>query len=169
MYRLLKHITIAVLGLLFLVSSSGVYLTVHYCSLKETTDLFFFKPLTEEPCEHHAHDLNEPGCCNRDYNAKLAEPFCSSGSTRDRDNCAAPSETPECCSNTVFYIAVEDHFVKTDHPAIEADGLIIHADISGQVAYKTATCNQAGPNSYKDPPSKPPGRQLALLNRVLIL
>ncbi len=166
---LIRHITITVLGLLFLVSSAGVYLTVHYCSQEETTDLFFFKPLTEEPCEHHAHDLNEPGCSSSGVNGKLSEPSCSSCNDHDQESCAVSSETPECCSNTVFYIAVEDHFVKTDHPAIEAGSLIVHADIFRQVADKTAACNQAGPKSYTDPPTKLPGRQLALLNRVLIL
>ncbi len=156
--------------MLFLVSSSGVYLTLHYCSQEETTDLFFFRPLTGEPCEHHAHESNENMCCTSGGGNELTPgTVCHSGYPHDHGNCAETPETAECCSNTVLFIAVEDHFVKTDHPSVEAGKLIAHPGILTQMAYKTAVCNKFGPKSNTDPPPKLPARELTLLNRVLIL
>jgi hypothetical protein len=157
---ILRHIAVYILSGLFLASSAGVYLTIHYCSHEDVTGIFLFRPLTEEPCEHHAPDNHGTGCCE---NGLSNDPVASG-------KCYAfEGMMAECCSNTVVFISVEDHFVKNDQHLSGISQIIFqivfgNVIVSGSDKTDRLICHSA--------PESPPdlyGKELALFNRILLL
>ncbi|TVR71687.1 MAG: hypothetical protein EA408_08580 [Marinilabiliales bacterium] len=169
MYGVLRHIALAAVGIIFIISSSGVYLTVHHCHSENITDLFFFTLLTEEPCDHHAIDNSDSGCC-ASSDEQSATPRGHSGMHSDcADNCTAPDGMAECCSNTVLFIAVEDHFIKTDQPLTTADNISVCPVFGNELAFEPAPVRAKKTTSFRDPPPGMYGWNLSLFHRVLIL
>jgi hypothetical protein len=131
-------------------SATGIYLTFHYCSMDEITELFLFTP--EAKCEHTG-EISDNHCNN--HNA------CH--------NSCSFSGIPECCSDTVFYIAVDDDFVKADRTEIQVSVISFQALTGYDLA---ETFRNTLPSHLKEvyyPPGKAHGKQLACANRQLLL
>ncbi len=171
MKKKFRHIALIFVAGLFLISSTGIYLTIHYCSSEDITGLFLFTPLTGEPCDHHAHRYDETGCFgNPENNHRDPEPeSCCFNTMDDRFKCSMPDEMPECCSNTVLYISVEDDFVKTDHPTLQLNHNIPLSAFGLAIIDKAGNTDNLYPGEYVDPPPIMYGRELAFFNRILLL
>lgn len=160
MKTILRHISIFLLSGLFLASSAGVYLTIHYCSHEDVTDIFLFRLLTEEPCEHHARDNNGTGCCESGHSN---DPLASG-------NCHAPEGMmAECCSNKVVYISVEDHIVKNDKHLSGISPVIFQIVFGNEIISGSDEPDQLTHQTQPEPPPSFYGRELALFNRTLLL
>ena len=171
MKRKIRHIALILVAGLFLVSSTGIYLTIHYCSSEDITGLFFFAPLTGEPCDHHAHMHDETSCCGNPAgnNPGSETDKCCVNAKRDTFKCSVPDEMPECCSNTVLYIAVEDNFVKTDQPAIQISYNLLQSASGLDIMKAAGNSDDLSPAEYIDPPPLLSGRKLTFFNRILLL
>ncbi len=154
-----------------MISSTGIYLTIHYCSSEDIAGLFLFTPLTGEPCEHHIQGHNEMICCNNPAgNHPGSETDNCCDHTMDGTNmCSLPDEMPECCSNTVLYISVEDDFVKTDHPALHLNYNIPLSAFGLDIIDKAGNTGNLYLAEYVDPPPIMYGRELTFFNRILLL
>ena len=170
MNKFFRYIILTLIAVLFMISSTGVYLTIHYCSSEDITGLFFFTQLTEEPCEHHLHVNDENSCCSNTGENKTGEKsgIFSACALHDDSNCSIYDETPDCCSNTLLYISIEDDFVKTDHPAPQINYNLLQAVFGPDIT------EAAGNNDYflitnKEPPPNLFGKELAFFNCMLLL
>ncbi len=147
---------------MFIISSTGIYLTIHYCSSEDITGLFLFTPLTEEPCEHHQQEHNKTNCCaNTSGN--------HNGSETDKCSDHILDDIAECCSNTVLYIAVEDDFVKTDHPALQLNCNLLFSAFGFDITGKAGNSDHFSLAEYIDRPPLMHGRELTLFTRILLL
>ncbi len=152
-----------------MISSTGLYLTVHNCSSENIRELFFFNLLTEEPCEHHAGSDNENSCGHPEDNHLCPEnnALCINP-LNDSDSCSGTPDMPECCSNTVLFISVEDNFIKSDPSLISLTWML-------QLVFAIDPVNLHSNNNdvplitYTDPPTVLYDRGLILLNRTLLL
>ncbi len=169
MYGVLRHITLAAVGIIFIISSSGVYLTIHHCRSENITDLFFFTLLTEEPCDHHATGNSYTGCCASSDERSPGATIHSGMHSDCADNCTGPDGMAECCSNTVLFIAVENHYIKTDQPLTSADNITVCPVFGNELAFEPAPVKTEETTSYRDPPPGMYGWDLSLFHRVLIL
>ncbi len=171
MRNTLRYITSIIVAVLFLISSTGIYLTIHYCSSEDITKLFFFTPLTEEPCEHHANDHNESNCCsNRCDEPTGSEPaiFCGYP-INNSENCSIHSELAVCCSNTVFYIVVEDDFVKTDQLAIYTSYVLLQSVFVISLIETILNNNYFTSLNFNPSSPKLHGKELVFFYRTLLL
>ena len=167
----IKHIALIFVAGLFLISSTGIYLTIHYCSSEDITGLFLFTPLTGEPCDHHARRHDETGCCANPAgnHSGYETDKCCDNTLEAKFKCSVPDEMPECCSNTVLYIAVEDDFVKTDQPAIQISYNILQSASRLDIMEAAGNSDYFLPAEYIDPPPLLSGRKLTFFNRILLL
>ena len=171
MKKKFRHLALIFVAGLFLISSTGIYLTIHYCSSEDITGLFLFTPLTGEPCDHHAHGHDETVCCgNPAGNLRGPETDdCCDNTMYDAFKCSMPDEMPECCSNTVLYIAVEDDFVKTYQPAIQISYNILQSASGLNIMEAAVNSYDLSLAEYIDPPPGLSGRKLTFFNRILLL
>jgi hypothetical protein len=100
MQYILKHIVLILIAGIFIISSTGLHLTIHYCSTEDFTGLFLFT--TEAHCDHNGNHP-DPGHLSKDQEC-------------DPKDCCDSSLIPGCCSDTVLYIAIEDLFTKSAQP-----------------------------------------------------
>lgn len=166
MYKVYKNIMPVIAAVIFMLSSTGFYLTVHHCNLENTTSLFLLTPPGEVPCEHHPENCknhigqnDEPGHNNHFNNNSLANTDCCSGAL----------ETAGCCSNNFLFIAVDNNFVKTDQAPPEIRCLLICQNYDHHNYDHDRNDANHIPGIQKAPPKKLHGKDLAFLNRVLIL
>ena len=158
-----------------MISSTGIYLTIHYCSAEDITGLFLFTTLDEDPCGHHAE---EPGLA-KNGGGELGTGETRGGATCDghccgdhedhSDFCPPPQEMPGCCSNTILYVAVEDDFVKSDQPDIQIT-IFEALPFTGQdLIYRDPSSGIDLTGFNTQPPCPLHGKELAVLNRALLL
>ena len=155
---------------LFMISSTGVYLTIHNCSSENITELFFFTLVTEEPCEHHARSDKQNSCVNdKDNHLCPGNGISCDNPPNDDGSCSGSSEMPECCSNTVLYIAVEDNFTKSDQSTISISYSLLHFVFAIDTVNAEANNNKSPLITYIETPPDLYGKDLALFNRILLL
>ena len=165
-----RHITLFMFVGLFIISSTGVYLTIHNCSSENITELFFFTPLTEEPCEHHAHSDKQNSCGNENDNHSCSgNGICCDNLPNDDGSCSGAAGMPECCSNTVLYIAVEDDFTKSDQSTINISYSLLQFVFAIDTINAEINNNKSPLIIYIEPPPDLYGKGLALFNRILLL
>jgi hypothetical protein len=153
-----KNIILLTIAFMFLVSATGVYLTVHYCNSEDTAALFLFTLLTEEPCEHHKNTCETE--CSHDNDSQ----------TSDDNQCCdhSPTKSPPCCSDAVFYIAVDDDFIRAYSPETPLFNFIVLPE-SRFDPVETASISDADSYEISWPPGTLSGKELAFYNRQLIL
>ncbi len=171
MIKILRHITLLIISGLFMISSSGVYLTVHYCSNEDITGLFFFTTLTEEPCDHHSNisdqsSFNGNGAENQ-YGDGSA--MCCNYSDHYNGSCNMTAEFPECCSNTFLYIAFEDDFVKSDYLSDKVKCNLLQFVVLPDITVAAVNKDDFSFNKIKAPPNNLYGKDLAFFNCILLL
>ncbi len=152
-------------------------MTIHYCSQEDITGVFFFVPLSEEPCEHHHKDHS--GCHPSPYNKQDHYPgnncghaLCTSQNEDDPEDPGPLNATdyPECCSDTVLFITLEEDYVKAEPFEIDLPGTLVLF-----VSYKNLPEEAVNTNTLlassikKHPPGQLYGKHLVYLNRQLLL
>ena len=160
MNKVFKNIILLAIGVMFLISATGVYLTIHHCNSEDTTALFLFAPLTEEPCEHHKNGCTDENPCDKWMK------------TCDGNHCdeGLPlSQKPLCCSDTVFFITVDDDFVRAESPETQVINFALHPASGCDLTATTDNSHNIPIPSITQPPGKLHGKLLAFSNRQLLL
>ena len=153
-------------------------MTIHYCDQEDLTDVFFFVPLTEEPCDHHQN--NHSGCYPsttgnpdlqiQDNNCDNAH--CENHNADDpyRSDSPEASGYPDCCSDTVLFLAIEEDYVKAESSEIDIQ-IILPLFVSENNQPEEAASNNTLPATSikKHPPGLQYGKHLVYLNRQLLL
>ncbi len=160
MSKALKNIILLSIGVMFLISATGVYLTIHHCNSEDTTALFFFTPLTEEPCEHHQKGCNSGNSCDK-WSSTCDGNHCDDGPPL--------SEIPPCCSDTVFYITVDDDFVRAESPETQVINFALNPSSGYDLAETTCNFHNIQIPCVTQPPGMLHGKLLAFSNRQLLL
>ena len=155
MFQFFKHILLIPLIAFFLALSSGVYMTVHHCTAEDFTGLYLFSALTDDPCTHHEEEHDKNSCCeNNDDHAAT---------------CSVSCEMPDCCSNTILLLAVDDDYVKSDQQAAQVNISVIIADSGLDLIKKSQDTRHIKPGLLTWPPPALSGKELSLINRTLLL
>jgi hypothetical protein len=150
-----KNIILLTIGFIFLVSATGVYLTIHYCTSEDSASLFLFMLPAEVPCEH-----NDNSCTAENSHAEACD---------DHQGCGHPSpEFPPCCSDALFYIAVDDDYFRAESPVTPVFNFILLPEASFD-PLETAHITDVTNYDISQPPGSFSGKELVFFNRQLIL
>lgn len=82
-----KRIYILTLSFIFLVSTTGMPLIIHYCKMMETASL--------QACEMHSKEIKQSSCCNEDNN----------------NGPSVKKVIDECCKDFVVDHSVKETFI----------------------------------------------------------
>jgi hypothetical protein len=158
--KVFKNIILMSIGVMFMISATGVYLTIHHCNSEDTTALFMFAPLTEEPCEHHKNGCTSENSCDNWMN------------TCDGNHCGdglPASGMPACCSDTVFFITVDDDFVRAESPEKLVINFALHPGSGCDLAATANNTHIIHIPCITQPPGNLHGKLLVFSNRQLLL
>jgi hypothetical protein len=140
---------------MFLVSATGVYLTIHYCTSEDTASLFLFTLPAEVPCDHHNNS------CTAENSHQQA---CNDHQCCDHSS----AETPACCSDAVLYIAVDDDYFRAESPGTPLFSFILLPE-SRFEPLETTIVPDVNSREISQPPGSFSGKDLVFFNRQLIL
>ncbi len=162
--KVTSYTALSLLAAVFILSSSGIYLTIHHCTEENVTELFLFKPPSEEPCEHHKSDpaLNTNSCSpERDNTCHIPD--------RAVSDCWHTGNMPWCCSNTLIYIAIEDTYIKADQPENSPLYNISDHLVPEDFHFRNRYIRVSNQTIHDKAPPHQSGKEIAFLNRALLL
>ena len=168
MKNIVKNIAVLLIVGSFIISATGIYLTIHYCSSDNFTTLFFFSPLEDEPCDHHRHD---PEKCEEsaDSNSKPGNIPCCNIPASNTCQCPETGQMAACCSNTIIYIVVEDYFVRSDQPDIQVTYNLLKPVYETDLLLSSVSAQKEFPFVQKKSPPGLHGKDLIYFKRTLLL
>lgn len=150
-----KHIVLMLVTGLFLALSTGVYVTIHHCSAEDFTGLYLFSALEDDPCTHHTADHHAGSYCENHDN--------------HTGTCSMSCKMPDCCSNTILYLAVDDDYVKSDQQAAQANITSMLSDSGMDLINKDQHSQHIKTILFTDPPPALSGKELNLFIGTLLL
>lgn len=90
--KFLRHIALLIILAVFMISSAGIFLTVHECKTCAVTKLFIN---ADEPLFHHKETMQ----VKKDIKDCCSETVCS-----------VPQENGACCSEENFYLKISESY-----------------------------------------------------------